>query len=131
MGTNFYEVGQSGLRHRHVGKSSGGWTFALRVYPDEGVNTLEDWIAIFKHPATRLVDEYGREVDPQDLLLNITERSWDWGGPVMSNRWIRQKFLEDNCCVEGPNGLVRCPIDGVHCIGHGAGTWDYIAGEFS
>ena len=36
-----------------------------------------------------------------------------------------------NYAEPGPNGLVRAKINGVHCIGHGEGTWDYITGEFS
>lgn len=28
----------------HIGKSAVGWAFNLRVYPDRGINELEDWL---------------------------------------------------------------------------------------
>ena len=39
-------------------------------------------------------------------------------------------FMQNNA-EHGPNGLVRSKIDGHHCIGHGAGTWDLEVGDFS
>ncbi len=37
---------------------------------------------------------------------------------------------ELNYAEPGPNNLVRRVVDS-HCIGRGAGTWDFVAGEFS
>jgi hypothetical protein len=36
-----------------------------------------------------------------------------------------------NYSERGPNFLLRHRVNGRHCIGHGPGTYDYIAGEFS
>lgn len=93
MSTNYY------LRHPacphcghapgdlHVGKSSGGWNFGLRIYPkidgapDErlkpwGVDEiceLDDWRPIFdRFP---IVDEYERPVSAADMIATITERT--------------------------------------------------------
>jgi hypothetical protein len=35
-----------------------------------------------------------------------------------------------NQSCRGPNNLLRHQI-GRYCVGHGAGTWDLIVGEFS
>lgn len=59
-------------------------------------------------------------------MLNIvTNRRWD-GFAIRSDT-----FLHQNHAVMGPNNLCRSEIDGIHCIGHGDGTWDYHIGEFS
>ena len=134
MGTNYYlkndpcpHCGRSDDR-RHIGKSSGGWTFALRVYPDEGINTLEDWKPLFASGA--IEDEYGDDVSCDEMLSAITERTWDRKGNPAGYQdladWCRQNSAEP-----GPNGLARHKIDGSHCTGHGDGTWDYLPGEFS
>ena len=110
MGTNYYVKREvcphcgRGDGDLHVGKSSGGWTFALHVYPDDNINTLDDWKPILERSEIR--DEYGRSVSYPDLLAVITER-------------------------EHPRGLSRSDIDGHHCVGHGEGTYDYCTGDFS
>ena len=109
MGTNYYVKREScphcgrGDGDLHIGKSSGGWTFALHVYPEDGINTLDDWKPILKSHEIR--DEYGRFVKYSDLLSTITERSH-------------------------PKGLSRAVV-GVDCVGHGDGTYDYYTGDFS
>lgn len=132
MGTNFTHVttankceccGRSDTKERHIGKSSGGWCFSLHVYPEEGINTLEDWKKIFGSGEIR--NEYGGVITVDRMLSTITERSWD-----RVVKWS-EADLKRNHAVEGPNGLVRSVVDGRHCIGHGDGTWDYIVGDFS
>lgn len=61
----------------------------------------------------------------------ITERSWvrSQKKPFGYASW--DEFYTRNNAVPGPNGLARHRIDMAHCIGHGAGTWDLILGEFS
>lgn len=54
----------------------------------------------------------------------ITNRSWN-ANPR------DQKMLSLSRAEIGPNNLLRSRVDGVNCIGHGEGTWDLIAGEFS
>lgn len=110
MGTNYYHHKAAPCptcghqdEPRHIGKSSGGWVFALHVYPEQGISDLPDWQ---REWATGTIkNEYGDTLTPQEMLSRITERSKEW--------------------------LRRDRIDGRHCVGHGSGTWDLIVGEFS
>lgn len=109
MGTNYYwsqppcaHCGRSDPRI-HIGKSSAGWAFSLHVYPDDGINSLDDWEAKFK--SGQIHDEYGKRLMPDEMVERIAVR-------------------------HHPRGLSRHPIDG-RCIGHGPGPWDLIVGDFS
>lgn len=86
MGTNYYfetgvcrECGKPDER-RHIGKSSGGWCFSLHIYPEDGINDLDDWKRVFdeeaRHERARIVDEYGRQLSVPEMLVVITERRW-------------------------------------------------------
>jgi hypothetical protein len=55
----------------------------------------------------------------------ITNRAWECAAQHP------QSVLAKNHAELGPNGLLRSKVDDVHCIGHGEGTYDYIAGDFS
>ena len=140
MGTNYYlhkkvdicpTCGRSDpFEPLHIGKSSAGWCFSLRVYPDaddieEGLpKNLEDWKALWSLPNYTIFDEYRREVSPDEMLEKITKRTWG-----ESNR--DEHFYRNNHAIEGPNGLLRHKLEPGHCIGHGDGTYDLIAREFS
>jgi hypothetical protein len=95
------------------------------VLPEEGINTLEDWSALFLLPDSFIRNEYGEKTSVPDMMEIITNRSWERKLPKDA-KWFR-----DNHAIIGPNGLVRHAVDGHHCIGHGEGTWDYITVEFS
>lgn len=134
MGTNYYvrphplwmfEREEDQLLH--LGKSSAGWCFLLRVYPERSINDLSDWTPILRgseygYPA-EIYDEYGTEVKYNEMLKIITRRSG------------HQKFLKEDTQVLclGPNGLLRyTECSGINLnIRHGAGTWDCVDGEFS
>lgn len=109
MGTNYYR--RSGVDANdaplHIGKSSGGWAFALHVYPEQGINDLEDWRRWWQKPTDVIEDGNGTVVAAEQLEKIITVRSWP-------GRELR-----------------RAEVDGQHCIGRGEGTWDYFIGEFS
>jgi hypothetical protein len=129
MGTNYYlredacqHCGRSDER-LHIGKSSAGWCFALHVIPEEGINSLDDWR--IRWTKGRIFDEYGTEVSPDDLNDRITHR-----GRAEPSGWTPRDYAE-NHAEPGPNNMARHKIDGRHCVGHGEGTWDLIAGEFS
>ncbi len=135
MGTNYYIVAANALRDPtslpvgpgpalHIGKSSGGWCFALHVYPNEPEKpqSLDDWRMAFE--TGTIVDEYGSVETPADMLGLIVDR------PAKLCTWSRREY-EQNQGEPGPNGLVRHkPLPG-HCIGHGDGTYDLIVGDFS
>ena len=130
MGTNYYLRGKAcahcgrGDEDKYIGKSSGGWHFTLHVEPENGINTLDDWKALFAKPETKIVDEYERELSVEQMIKVITDRSWD-----RPNDWSKEEY-EQNHAEPGLKGLARHKIDG-HCIANGKGTWDCVVGDFS
>lgn len=132
MGTNYYlhqvpdcECCGRPFETLHIGKSSGGWCFSLHVVPEDNINDLDDWRTLWNTPGAFIRNEYGEKVSVADIEKVITERSW---GKIPSDgaAWYRENHAEP-----GPNNLARSIVDGLHCIKHGAGTWDCITGEFS
>lgn len=114
MGTNYYlhqkpdcECCGRPFEPLHIGKSSGGWCFSLHVMPDDNVNTLDDWRQLWGQEGAYIRNEYGEKVSITEMLHVIVNRRWRDAEPQ------------------------RHEIDGIHCVGHGPGTWDYITGEFS
>ena len=154
LSTNFYyhEASCPTCGHTpepiHLGKSSVGWTFALKVNPEGGVFTLKDvteWLTdrlgYLQTPATewpKIIDENGQSHTLESFLESVTDRyspqreqrgwDWDWFEPAYTSE---KNFHHFNGSERGPRGLLRRQIDGVHCVGHGDGTWDYCTGEFS
>lgn len=138
MGTNFY-LHKNVCSHcersdppKHIGKSSGGWTFALHVYPEEGIRDLSDWIPLFEDVKVNVIkNEYGQKLTADEMRVTIIERSWKSpdGVPIGYDSW--ESFYDSNHSEPGPSGLMRAKIDKRRVIGHGDGTWDLIVGEFS
>lgn len=144
MGTNYYlhekpacpTCGHCADEPLHIGKSSGGWTFALHAIPEEGLHTLEDWIDRWSKPGAWIRNEYEEGITPEKMLSVITERKsirppddpTAWVSTFYANEY---EFHAKNGSMRGPNGLARRVIRPGYCIGHGEGTWDYIVGEFS
>ncbi len=127
MGTNYYlrkyEDGEPEcVGSLHIGKSSVGWCFSLHVIPEEGINTLDDWISLWGQPGMQIEDEYGRVIDIENMERIITKRSFMQSFGTFDHT--------DDIAQPGPNGLVRFKI-GNHCVAHGDGTWDCIEGDFS
>ena len=50
----------------HIGKSSAGWHFGLCIYPELGINNLEDWKREFNNPDNEIIDEYW--INPGDII---------------------------------------------------------------
>ena len=130
MGTNYYLL-QNRCQcckrsdERHVGKSSMGWVFALHVYPDEGINTMQDWEKLLT-PDAVVKDEYGVERAASVMLVAIKDRGNDLSE---EDRAKLRSHKVPEYAVAGPNGLLRSKLSN-HCIGHGEGPWDYLVGEF-
>ena len=147
MGTNYYwhsdpcpTCGHS-KEELHIGKSSGGWCFSLRVYPGEEnkPQNLNDWKKWLKKNSGKILDEYDRKVTVKEMLDVITKRSWNVSIEESFKNHAEQHlpyyksledFLDKNHAFLGPKNLLRARVDGRHCIGNGKGTWDLIAGEF-
>jgi hypothetical protein len=72
MGTNYYHhidvcecCGRAG-EVVHVGKSSAGWTFTFQG--TEEIRSYQDWLdAMEADPASKILDEYGREISLEDF----------------------------------------------------------------
>lgn len=114
MGTNYYlhqkpdrECCGRSFEPLHIGKSSGGWCFSMHVMPEDGIESIDDWRALWSAPGAFVRNEYGERITIDELEQAITQRLW------------RGEFPR------------RHAIDGSCCIGHGSGSWDYIIGEFS
>lgn len=140
-----------GLENRpmHIGKASVGWCFALHVYADDELaepwlkrgapKNLYDWVDTFSLPNVLIVDEYGQDIRPDKMKAIITERGQldakhGDDGPVPHPYYSWAEFYSQNNAEPGPRGLLRQRINpryGSGCIGHGAGTWDLVTGEFS
>ena len=105
--------------------------FALRVYPELGINTLDDWKKLFAEANNSILNEYGTTVSASEMIDWITNRSWKKreNCHLLYKSW--DDFHQRNHSEFGPNNLLRSKIDGDRCIGHGEGTWDYFINEFS
>ena len=139
MGTNYYVHDDEtrcpycgrGRDRLHIGKSSFGWCFSLHVIPEKHLNSLEDWLRFLK--GKQIKTEYGDTITATEMEDIIINRGRDSGlegkQPHGYGSW--KDFHISNHSEPGPNGLLRHQADGTHCIGHGPGTWDLIAGVFS
>ena len=129
MGTNFYYTDystecphceQRAKEDIHIGKSSAGWAFLLRVYPDRGINSLEDWKEELASSEVEITNEYGDSVSLDALLKCITERIYD-GPPPMGGGFVLRPGLS----------VLFPVVDGERVVGHGEGTWALVNSEFS
>lgn len=91
MGTNYYvrhpACGHCRRREpdRHVGKSSGGWAFALRVY--EGLESLEDWEEEWRKEGNEIVNESGESLTADEMrAVILRDRRGDVFGHVRHTR---------------------------------------------
>jgi hypothetical protein len=121
MGTNYYWKNDKDTEIHHIGKSSGGWCFSLRLHPDLGIMSLRDWEKIWAGSGL-IEDEYGLGFSKEEMLTVILQR----GRPHPLEHGFN---FEMNHAAPGPNNLVRHKVDD-HCIGWGDGTYDLIVGEF-
>jgi hypothetical protein len=140
MGTNYYwypasrvdtclHCGQEKIveiEKRHIGKSSGGWTFALHVYPENSIKTLLDWIREWFTKKGDILDEYGNRVIVIQMLQVIIDRGNCNNERIQSKEWYRE-----NHAIKGPKGLARRTGDWVVGYGEHEGTWDCCIGDFS
>lgn len=82
MGTNYYvyitsEDATKDAEELHIGKSSSGWVFSLRVYPDQGIRTLYDWLPVLLDSQNTIRDEYAHNITSAEMLRTISARSRD------------------------------------------------------
>jgi hypothetical protein len=128
------EKGSKREEDLHIGKSSGGWVFALHVISEKRLYGLPDWMILLDKPDVIIFEKVDgqlrREISLDDLLKVITERKFE------GNDNVNHLFHVVNKSMPAENGLVRKVIDGERCVGHefaadGRGvSWDLIAGDF-
>ena len=58
----------------HIGKSSMGWHFGLCIYPEYNINTLDDWIKLFRTKGNVILDEEDRIIKTSEMLDRIENR---------------------------------------------------------
>jgi len=143
MGTNYKMVEKSkrcehcGHSHEdakiHVGKSSWGWCFSLRV--DDEYHCPADYYRLMENGTHLCEDEYGELVSLEALRSTIEDRKGHSERSDDDYRKMgyasRYDFFTRNNAAPGPNGLLRHSRDGRHCVVNGEGTWDGIRGYFS
>lgn len=117
MGTNYYLIKEVNrceccgradeLSNLHIGKSAGGWAFALRIYPDDGINSLDDWKQRWNQMGLVIRDSYGKQISPDGMLDIVTNRA---GSPELGRRptgyadWA--DFHRANHSYRGPHDLL-------------------------
>lgn len=103
MSTNYYlreskpcpTCGHSN-KPRHIGKSSVGWVFTLRIYPEEGINTYEDWYDRWTRQGVTIIDGYGRVTPLIDMVQTVTGRI----GKMKSNTPLSEGQTYEYLAVE-------------------------------
>ncbi len=145
MGTNFYWIdGHNSEARTHIGKSSAGWVFVLHIYPEDGINDLNDWLRFWDSQEGWIEDEYENKIEVPEMVERIAKRErevsedyWD-KAPMGYSSW--DHFHRDNHSLRGPGGLLRSRVESYGnnrqsftngCVKHGEGTWDCFVGEFS
>jgi hypothetical protein len=123
MSTDYYYHSEVFCKHcgrgddpTFIGRSSGGWCFALQTYPDRGITTLEEWEAMF--PEGLILDDEGDAIAPERMSSIIRNRSWV-GRPRPE---VDHEFYNTE---PGPNNLIRWRVGVNGCVGHGE-TWDLL-----
>lgn len=143
------ELSKDFTQEIHIGKSSCGWHFSLCVYPEFGINNLEDWIQLFTEPGNKIVDEYGEQISDDDMIRIITVRKapkWE-DDPAAIKKYEEQviessndlavycggrtfttydEILKCNHAERGVNGLWAHKSDRFHKRGPLNSTYDYV-----
>ena len=107
----------------HIGKSSAGWRFLLQIYPEQGINNLEDWKKLFKDGI--IVDEYGEEISQEDMLKEITKKAPSPGLKDESSTTMHDDTYEVR------DGLIVHPLKWNIVDNSAKETYDVREGDFS
>ena len=112
MGTNYYTTlpectaCKRPAETLHIGKSSGGWAFALHEIPSLGLTDWAEWLTFLTDKTIK--DEYGAHI-PTSVMIEIVTQRPEWQPGVPLRRADHHEFL----------------------VKHGDGTWDVVRGAFS
>ena len=109
MGTNYYWIDDAcekcgrGEDRLHIGKSSAGWVFMLRLHPEEGIESLDQWVRQFSKKGSLIKDEYGR-IHTIGEMLNCIFRGTDI---VKGGECFDAGFLSENKAQVDRRGWLR------------------------
>lgn len=82
MGTNYYLVNKPcptcghTREEKHIGKSSSGWQFLFRGYPEVGPVSFSEWLSELKEEGKEIRDEYGKHISLGEFI-NLVEYKKD------------------------------------------------------
>lgn len=132
MSTNYYA--HTGDEVLHIGKSSAGWAFALRIYGADGPDNIEEWTLAIDR-ADKIVDEYGNEIDAGLMLKRIQykpARAVENTPPPPYTSWA-SFYRENECYADHHTGLFHSVpnMRTGRYVNRGPGTFDYCRYEFS
>lgn len=104
MGTNYFVSKKPSLigilqggetEELHLGKSSVGWCFSLRIYPERGLVNLESWYRYMASGRTIITDEYGGEHELESIIDRIVNRRFNAHSTPKDSS--RRQFHKDGC----------------------------------
>lgn len=130
MGTNYYVHKEPDLLDKlqgaqptilHLGKSSGGWCFAMHVQPELGLRDFVSWMRYLRKGKVTIYDEYDCVVSFDEMVHIISKRSFP----------RNQKIAEIEPECYHPGGCRRHGEDSYGRVKQGVGTYDYFNMDFS
>lgn len=83
MGTNFYwhkegercpTCGRHDDEELHIGKSSVGWEFSFRGYPELGLTSWAAWKNKLQEDGGKIVSEYGNALSLEEFRKKVEDR---------------------------------------------------------
>lgn len=105
MGTNYYLKFKD--EELHIGKSSNGWKFLWRAYPELEIYTIRDWIhfILVNELESNLYDEYKDSIDMIEFfekIANNKRREKDFGKEIKehSKEFIYQDAENNDFTME-------------------------------
>lgn len=108
MSTNYYAYGPAidpeGL---HIGQSAAGWRFLFRGHPDLGLTTHAAWQRFLRQPGVRIEDEYGLDIDLDEMDATMTRRRLPDGTPLKPRVTAARTTLPDDWHID-PDGHAFC-----------------------
>jgi hypothetical protein len=135
MGTNFYIVTPNPdtedvfhpMLVRHLGKSSVGWAYMLRVWPEDDLVDLDGWVAFLRRTGGRIYDEYRNEHTLEGWLSVVRER-WFVRDELPDEAFLRSNHAELCHHPEG-GGRFLLFSEGFSDRSHGP-TWEAVDSDF-
>lgn len=105
VATNFCEHCKRFDRDKHIGKSSGGWTFSFRGYRADWdmpkIETYEHWLLALQ--GERICDEYGEEISLADFQAMVESKKNEKFNHTIYCRREHPRHAEQDCWLD-PEG---------------------------